>query len=122
MRKELSKEELHFLARIQKIDIKTVMSVRHLLDTKIVRNNLILFEFKEQTKDRRLIKRHIIEALMKKYGYSRSYIEQIVYDSKITHRPCTSCGENTNISQWKRNQGICTKCLKKQQKQDNDDK
>ena len=122
MRKELSKEELDLLAKIQKVSIDTLKSVRHLLDTKIVRNKLILFEYKEQTKDRRLIKKQVIGDLMKKYGFSKSYIEQIVYDSRITHKPCENCNEETNISQWNRNNGICTKCLKKQLKENNDDK
>lgn len=122
MRKELSKSELDLLATSQKIDINTLKSVRHLLDTKIVRDKLILFEYRERTKDRRIAKKLIIESLMKKYGFSRSYIEQIVYDSRITHKPCKSCGEQTNVSQWNRNEGICTKCLKKQLKPDNDDK
>lgn len=122
MRKELSKSELDLLATSQKINIDTLRSVRQLLDTKIVRNKLIIFEYKEQTKDRRVTKKQIIESLMKKYGFSKSYIEQIVYESRITHKPCKSCGEDTNITQWKRSGGICTKCLKKQQKPNNDDK
>lgn len=111
MKKELSKSELELLSICQKIDIDTLKSVRHLLDTKVVRDKLILFEYKEQTKDRRVTKKQAMESLMKKYNFSKSYIEQIVYENKRTHRPCNNCGVKISISQWKRNEGICSKCL-----------
>lgn len=114
MKKELSKSELDLLAQSQKIDINILKSIRHLLDTKIVRDKLILFEFKEQTSHRKITKKQALESLMKKYGFSKSYIEQIVYDSRAKHKLCKSCGESIDISQWRLNKGICSKCIEKQ--------
>lgn len=112
MGKELSKEELCLLAMIQKIDIKTVMSVRHLLDIRLVRNKLILFEYNEQTKDRRVVKRDIIRSLMKKYGISKSYIELIIYEKRPGKgKQCTQCEKIISTFRWNRNDGLCQECL-----------
>ncbi len=122
MKRELSKRELDLLAKAEKVGIETLKSVRHLLDTKLVLDKLILFEFKEKGKDRRVTKKQIIAELMKSYGVSKSYIEQVVYDSRITHKPCNSCGEPTTLYQLRRNSGICTKCVNNKPIKDNDDK
>lgn len=120
MRKELSKEELHLLAIIQKMDIKTVMSVRHLLDTKLVRSKLILSEYQEQAKDRRVLKKNIINSLMKKYSVSKAYIELIIYEKRPGNdKQCIQCEKSISTFRWNRNDGLCPACMEQKKQLEN---
>lgn len=115
MKQELSKEEIYLLARIEKVDAAILLRMRHLFDVKSVRRILILFEYKEQAKDRRIKKVNIKKALMQKYGVSKTYIEQIIYNQHepVKGKQCVRCGKLITTYYWNRNDGVCNKCKEK---------
>lgn len=113
MKKELTKEEIHLLARVQKTDVSILMSVRHLLDTKLVRSKLIMYEYKERVREKRYNKKNIIEVLMKRYGVSKSYIELIIYNKRpAIGKECVRCGRKVSFLKWNCNDGVCDECIK----------
>ena len=113
MRKELSKEEIYFLARVKKIEVQHLLKMRGMLDPKRVRSILIRYEYRERAKERRVSKRDIINMLMKRYDASRSYIESIIYEKSTSkkRRECSNCGEEITYYRWTRNNGLCNYCV-----------
>lgn len=113
MKQELTKEEIYFLARVQKIDVDTLMSIRNILDAKKVRAKLILYEYRERVKDKQFSKKLIIEMLMEKYDVSKSLIEIIIYDKQTNRgKKCVRCDKRISTYIFGRNNGICDRCLK----------
>ena len=113
MKKELSTEEIYFLARVKKIEVDQLTKLKEMLDPKRVRSILIRYEYKERAKGNKIPKRHIIDLLMKKYGASRSYIESIVYEKFVNSRlkECIQCGKKTSYYRWVKYDGLCRFCV-----------
>lgn len=113
MKRELTKEELYLLARVQKTDVSILMNVKHLLDTKLVRRKLIMYEYKERVREKRYNKKNIVEVLMEKYGVSKSYIELIIYNKRpAVGKECVKCGRKVSLMKWNCNDGVCDECIK----------
>lgn len=114
MKEELTKEELYALARMMKVEVATLNRLRDCLDTKKVRKELISYEFKHLVKEKKFKKNQIIDSLMKKYGVSKSYIEQMIYATRTNKgRPCVRCGKLITAYKWGRNNGVCDSCISK---------
>lgn len=117
MKQELTKEDIYFLARVQRMDVETLLSIRSLLDVKKVRAKLILFEYRERVKERQFSKKLIIEMLMEKYNVSKSYVQLIIYDKQTNRgKQCVRCGKRISTYVFGRNNGTCDSCLKKELK------
>lgn len=114
MKQKLTKEELFMLARLEKIDFAVISHLQEYLDPKRVRAKLIQYEFTCLVRKNVFKKGHIINALMKKYGVSKSYIEQIIYERMIhKKRVCVRCGRLITAYKWGRNSGVCDSCINK---------
>ena len=121
MKKELTKEEIYFLARQTSVDPKTLMSIKTLLDVHKVRRLLIEFEYKERIKDRRIMRKDVIQSLAEKYDMSRSSIEIIIYVKKPNRgKPCVRCGQYITSFRWNRNNGICNNCMETEKSKTDD--
>lgn len=128
MKKELKKEEIYFLARVRKIEVEHLETMKYLLDPKAVRSLLIRREYKERIRDSKaesvnISKRILVTMLMAKYKVSRSYIESILYAPKARRRvkSCVICGEETSYYRWSKYDGLCKKCVDNQWVQSYDD-
>lgn len=116
MRKEVTKEELYYFARIQGVDAEPLMGIRKFIDYKKVRDTLIFHEFQERDKEHKETKTHIIDALIKKYKVSRGSIEVIIYGkTKNKGKQCVKCGKWITSFRWNKNGGICDDCIAKEQ-------
>lgn len=114
MKQKLTKEELFMLARLKKIDFAVISHLQEYLDPKRVRARLIQYEFTRLVGENVFKKGHIINALMKKYDVSKSYIEQIIYERMIhKKRICVRCGRLITAYKWGRNNGVCDSCINK---------
>ena len=113
MKRELTIQDIYFLARVKKIEVEHLMRLKEMLDPKRVRGILIRYEYKERAKGREIPKRHIVDLLMKRYNASRSYIESIVYEKVAIqrHKECVQCGKNTSYYRWVKYNGLCRVCV-----------
>lgn len=112
MKKELTTEEISFLARVQGIDVDMLLNISKLLDIYKVRKILIEYEYKERTKDKKIMKKLVVESLMKKYEASRSSIEIIVYEKQANRgKQCVRCLQYISSFRWNRNNGVCSNCM-----------
>ena len=101
-------------ARLKKIDLAVITRLQECLDPKKVRTKLIQYEFACLVKKKIYRKGHIINALMKKYDVSKSYIEQIIYERMIhKNRVCVRCGRHITAYKRGRNNGVCDSCINK---------
>lgn len=114
MKQKLTNEELFMLARLKKIDSAVIARLQECLDPKKVRAKLIQYEFTCLAREKVFKKGHIIRALMDKYGVSKSYIEQIIYERMIYKTQiCVRCGRHITAYKWGRNNGVCDSCINK---------
>lgn len=114
MKEKLTTEELYALARQKKVDVATLSRLRDCLDTRKVRKEIIASDFKHLVREKIFKKAQIISTLMKKYGVSKSYIEQIIYATRTNKgRSCVRCGKLISAYKWGRNNGVCDSCITK---------
>lgn len=114
MKQELTKEELFMLARLKTIDVAILFCIKDCLDPKKIRGKLIRYEFTCLVKEKVFRKGHIINALMKKYDVSKSYIELIIYSNiREKGKQCVRCGKPITTYKWGRNNGVCDNCITK---------
>ncbi len=116
MRKEVTKEELYYFARIQGVDAEPLMGIRRFIDYKKVRDTLIFHEFQERDKQHQGTKKQIIDDLVKKYKVSKGSVEVIIYGKvKNKGKLCVKCGTRITSFRWNKNGGICNDCISKEQ-------
>ncbi len=112
MKKELTVEEIHLLARVKSIEVNRLLRVKELLDPIRVRRYFILNEYKQKIKRKIYTKQQVISLLMQRYDVSRSYVESIIYNKSTSKsKQCVRCGAEMTHYRWNKNDGVCDNCI-----------
>lgn len=114
MKKQLGWQESEKLSRIMGIDKQVIvtLSERGILNTTECRSILIRSDYKRILSEGKHSGSHIIGALVKEYGLSRSSVELIIYNKKPNKMcSCTRCGNPVSKYKFSRYGGLCEACL-----------
>lgn len=114
MKKTLNSREKEKLSRILEIDGQMIekLSGHDILDSTACRAIIIRDDYRRILSEGRHSGSHIVGALAKEYGLSRSTIEMIIYN-KIPNKKCACirCGSSVTRYKFARYGGLCDTCL-----------
>lgn len=114
MKKTLNNREKEKLSHILEIDssLMETLSEHDILDTAACRAVIIRSEYHELRSLGEHHGGHIVKALAKAYGLSRSAIDLIIYKKETNKKcTCTCCGNPVSRYKFTRYGGLCDVCL-----------
>lgn len=114
MKKTLNRREYEKLSAILGIEkrVMEILSDNKVLDASACRSVLVRGDYKRILSEGKYGNSHIIGALAKEYGISRSSVELIIYNKEINKTlACTGCGKPVSKYKFARYGGLCDGCL-----------
>jgi formylmethanofuran dehydrogenase subunit E len=109
----LREKDVNKLSTILRYPAETLqeLAAKNLLDDTEARNLLILTDWRMLKKNKEYTTIQIVEALVNEYQVSKTKVETVIYAKKKSQYWCKECGKRIPKSEYRKNDGICDRCV-----------